>query len=294
MWSIPALASRCRSFVPVGAPRGLRAATCAAGASLIFSPFLFFLVTANAPHSVAPVTASATNQIQLATSVPRGSASELALQVHQYETLYYAYRPTASPAGDWSDLDAALVDKAAAWPELVRYYSWLRLKYRRQGSEAFRYPSVLRSEIEAYLAAPAPPPAVLLGHPSSTSNWEITALTVVGLGQGPLVWSKAGDALPATGSWIKVSVRAKNVGAESAYIYPCDFEVDDSEGRPYTCPKSPAAVSYSAFAGASPLAELVRPGATVEYWLIFDVAPGATQLQLVYRPGGGAVFDLWR
>lgn len=293
MRSIPALASRRRSCVLDGGPRGYRAVRRAARASLLISPFLFYMLTTSAPLSVAPVTASATNHILSATSMSEGRASELSLQIHQYETLYYAYRPTASTAGDWSQLDAALVAQAAAWPAFNTYYSWLRLKYRRQGSEAFRYPSVLRSEIEVYLAAP-PQPTVPLGHPLAISNWEITALNFAGLGKAPLVWSKGGDALPPTHSWIKVAVRVKNVGTESAYMYPCDFEVDDSLGRAYTCPKSPAAVSYSAFAGASPLAELVRPGATVEYWLIFDVASDASQLQLVYRPGGGAVFDLWR
>lgn len=294
MWSIPALASRWRLFVSESGRRRFRAARRAAGASLLVSPFLLYLVTAAAPLPLEPVTPSATNGMLLPTSVSVGRASELALQIHQYETLYYAHRATPAATGDWSQLDAAVVTNAAAWPELVPYYSWLRLKYRRQGSEAFRYPSVLRSEIEAYLAAPPPQPAVPLGHPAPASNWEITALTVVGVGKAPLAWSKGSDALLPAHSWIKVSVRVKNVGTESAYVYPCDFEVDDSQGRPYTCPKSPAAVSYSAFAGASPLAELVRPGATVEYWLIFDVAPDASQLQLVYRPGGGAAFDLWR
>lgn len=294
MSSISALASRCRAFVSCSGPRGFHAAGRAAGASLLFSPVLYYLLAATAPLPAAPVTISAANPALLPTSAASGRASELELQIHQYETLYYASRAKATTDGDWSQLDAAVVTNAAAWPELVSYYSWLRLKYRRQGSEAFRYPSVLRSEIEAYLAAPPPQPAVPLGQPARAANWEITALGAVGLGKAPLVWSKGGVALPPTQSWIKVSVRVKNAGTESAYMYPCDFEVDDSQGRPYTCPKSPAAVSYSAFAGASPLAELVRPGATVEYWLIFDVAPDASQLQLVYKPGGGAVFDLWR
>lgn len=294
MRPIRALASWCRSFVSDGRQRRFRAAGSAVSASLLFSPLLLYLVTTSAPVPVAPVAATATKPIDSATSGPDGRASALALQIHFYETLYYAYRPTTSLAGDWSQFDAALAAKTTEWPELIAYYSYIRLKYRRQGSEAFRYPSVLRSDIAAYLAAPPPPPPVPLGQPSTIANWEITALTAGGLGKAPLVWSKNGDALAPTYSWIKVSVRVKNVGAESAYIYPCDFEVDDSKGRPYTCPKSPAAVAYSAFAGASPLAELVTPGATVEYWLIFDVELDGSQLQLAYRPGGGAVFNLWR
>lgn len=235
-----------------------------------------------------------TGETQSVAGANEGRASKLLLEIHQYEPLYYAFRPRGTGPRDWAKLDAAMATNAATWPALSAYYSWLRLQYRRNGSEAFRYPSVLRSEIGAYLAAPPPKPAVPLGQPVTTSNWEITAVTLAGLGKAPLVWSGSGDALPPSLSWFRVQVRVKNIGPESAYMYPCDFEVDDSQGRTYSCPSSRAAVAYSAFAEASPLAELVRPGATAVYWLIFDIAPDADHPQLLYKPGGGASFDLWR
>jgi len=232
-----------------------------------------------------------------APSAPTPSPGQLAGllqgQIHQYERLYYAHRPADAQSTDWGSLDAALAPMVAESSAFAAYYRWIRAEYRRNGSEAYRHPAVLRAEIARYLDAP-PPAGVPLGSTATLAEWALEVVTVERLGAGPLVWSQAHPPLPPTGSWLRIRISMRNTGPYSVYVFPSSFELRDGLGWAYTAPQSPATAAYSAYAGASPLAELVRSGAAGEYWLIFDIPPDAAGLQLVFREGGGAVLDLSR
>ncbi len=224
---------------------------------------------------------------------PEHLAEFLQGQIHQYERVYYAHRPADPRSSDWGPLDAALAPGLAESPTFADYYRWVRAEYRRNGSEAYRYPAILRAEIERYTVAPPPAP-VPLGGTATPTGWAISVVTVERLGAVPLVWSSAQPPLPPAGSWLRILVSLRNTSPYGLYVYPSSFELRDELGWTYTAPQSPATAAYSAYAGASPLVETVRPGSAGQYWLIFDIPPAAAGLQLAFRQGAGAVFGLSR
>jgi hypothetical protein len=124
-----------------------------------------------------------------------------------------------------------------------------------------------------------------------TQRWEMAVAAVERPGTA-FTWSRFGGRSVATGTWIVVDFDLKNTGEGNATIAATDVVLLDSSGAVYAQNTTPGAFLYGQDRGGQPFAAPIRPGATARYYLIFDVPPAATGLQLVFRQGTQPLFAL--
>ncbi len=123
----------------------------------------------------------------------------------------------------------------------------------------------------------------------SVKNWDITVIGVEKPGK-ELVWSQFNNKSTAVGTWVVVAVKMKNTGNQNFGVNSFDFEMRASGGTKYTV--STEGGSYSTFKGGQSLSGQVPPGTEVTYYVPFDVAPTATELQFVFKQDKNPIFTI--
>ncbi len=125
----------------------------------------------------------------------------------------------------------------------------------------------------------------------ATKDWTLQVADVKRAGQ-TLKWSEYGNTVSAAGTFLVVKVDMKNTGAANFGVNTWDFELRDSAGVTYKHADQLGASGYSEYAGGKRVGDQVPPGVTVAYYLIYDINPSASGLQLVFKQGGNPVFGL--
>jgi hypothetical protein len=134
-------------------------------------------------------------------------------------------------------------------------------------------------------ATPAPTPVPLPGinQVVSVKNWDLKVLSTQKPGKA-LVWSEFGNQSDAAGTWLVIPIELKNTGNTNFGVNTFDFELKDGKGITYKYSTDVgASYGYSKYKGGQDVGGQVPPGVTVKYFLVFDIAPDATGLKLVFR-----------
>lgn len=126
---------------------------------------------------------------------------------------------------------------------------------------------------------------------ASVKNWD-TKVTGVDKPGTTLVWSQLGNKAEAAGTWIVVVVEMKNTGNTNFGINSHDFQLKDGKGNTYKPSDKFSASTYSTFKGGQQVGDQVPPGATVRYYIPFDVGTDATGLQFQFLQGNKPLIDL--
>jgi hypothetical protein len=136
-------------------------------------------------------------------------------------------------------------------------------------------------------AAPTSRPAAArpagLNQPVAIPDWTVTVLRVERPGQD-LVWGTDNDPATATGTWVVVVLTVTRTANGAEGIGYDDVALRSGQGFTYTIPEEYWTLEnfYPAFTHSQPLFKVVAPGATVTYYLPFDVAADATELQFIF------------
>jgi hypothetical protein len=148
-------------------------------------------------------------------------------------------------------------------------------------------------------AVPAPTSRPAAAHPAglnqpvNTTNWTLTVTNVDRPGKA-LVWSNDDDMATATGTWVIVVVTVKKTSNSADGVAYGDIALRSSQGFTYAVPEDywTAENFYPTFKHGQPYDKAVPPGATVTYYLPFDVASDATDLQFIFMqdPNNPATF----
>jgi hypothetical protein len=213
-------------------------------------------------------------------------------QIQEYEGVFSASSPPSQDAGDWSQIDRALQPWLSQRPLFADYYRWMAQKYESDPSSrnAFRYPSVLRANIDEYLSAEPgsrvagtalPAPVAILRQPVRVGGWELAVVDWDNWGRRDLPWSAAGEVLRTDASWVVIVVALTNTTEAPLVATPGDFQLRDAAGRVSPHPAQPGAAALSAYRGGSAWERPVPPGATAYYYLPFAVDPNPGTLALV-------------
>lgn len=131
-------------------------------------------------------------------------------------------------------------------------------------------------------AAPAAATMHGLNELVSVKNWDMAVAGVERPGK-ELVWSEFGNKSLAAGTWIVIAFDMKNTGNTNFGVNTTDFELQAAGGITYKFTTDFGAISYGTFKKGQQIGGQVPPGVTVRYYLIFDVAPDATNLLLVFK-----------
>jgi hypothetical protein len=138
---------------------------------------------------------------------------------------------------------------------------------------------------------PVPPPKVYgLNELASVKNWDLAVNNVVRPGK-ELVWSQYGNTSTAAGTWFVVVVDMKNTGNTNFGVNTTDLELLAANGITYkVSTDGGASYEYSGYKGAQRIGGQVPPGVNVTYHVVFDVAPNATDLKLVFKQDKNPTF----
>jgi hypothetical protein len=134
-------------------------------------------------------------------------------------------------------------------------------------------------------APPKPPtatPPPTIGQVVQTRNWAMIVDGTATPGT-TLAWSQFGNVDYAAGEWFVVTIRVRNDGRSNFGLNRHDFTLLDGQGRQYDHSTALGAYAYSEYKGGQTLGDQVPPGVTVQYSLVFDIAPGATGLRLRFN-----------
>jgi hypothetical protein len=97
-----------------------------------------------------------------------------------------------------------------------------------------------------------------------------------------LVWSEFNNKSLAAGEWLVVVFDMKNTGNTNFGVNASDFTLTAPGGITYRPSSDMGAFAYSTFKRGQQIGGQVPPGVSVTYYLPFDIAPGATGLELVF------------
>ena len=131
----------------------------------------------------------------------------------------------------------------------------------------------------AVSGTPTPPPSV--GSAVVVKNWTLTVVHVDHPGQ-TITWSSVGNTSKAVGTWLVIQVELKNTGTQNFGVNGPDFSVLSGAVH-YDVSSDLGAISYSSLKGGANLGGQVPPGVTATYYLVFDIAPNAANLQLRFN-----------
>lgn len=124
----------------------------------------------------------------------------------------------------------------------------------------------------------------------SVKNWDVTVIGVEKPGK-ELVWSQVGNKSTAVGTWVVVAVKMKNTGNQNFGVNTFDFEMRSSGGVKHNV--SNDGLSYSKYKGGQEIfGSQVPPGSEVTYYVPFDVAATATELQFVFKQDKNPIFTI--
>jgi uncharacterized cupredoxin-like copper-binding protein len=141
-------------------------------------------------------------------------------------------------------------------------------------------------------AAPAPRPAngqtYGVNELASVKNWELAIQKLDKPGK-ELVWSQFNNKSVAAGTWFVVVLDMKNTGNQNFGVNNSDFELK-SGNVTYKVSDDAGTYGYSGFKGGQRLGGQVPPGVSVTYYIVFDVAPNATDLQFTFKQDTKPVF----
>ena len=145
-------------------------------------------------------------------------------------------------------------------------------------------------------SSPPVPPAVAgqvyaLNTLVSVKNWDVAVAGVETPGK-ELVWSKFGNKSTAAGTWLIVAFDMKNTGNTNFGVNTFDFELRAANGVTYKVSDDVATYSYSDYKGGQSIGGQVPPGVSVTYYVVFDIAPGTTGLQFVFKQDIKPAFNL--
>lgn len=135
---------------------------------------------------------------------------------------------------------------------------------------------------------PTPPPGV--GSAVVVKNWTLTVVHVDHPGQ-TLTWSSFGNTSKAVGTWLVVQVQLKNSGTQNFGVNGPDFNVLSGATK-YDVTSDIGALTYSSTKGGANLGGQVPPGVAATYYLVFDIAPNAANLQLRFNQDTKPVISL--
>lgn len=138
----------------------------------------------------------------------------------------------------------------------------------------------------ASIAPASVPPAAATTHGLnelvSVKNWDMAVAGVERPGK-ELVWSDFNNKSVAAGTWFVIAFDMKNTGNTNFGVNTPDFELQASGGITYKFTTDFGAISYGTFKKGQGIGGQVPPGVTVRYYLIFDVAPDAKDLKLIFK-----------
>ena len=120
----------------------------------------------------------------------------------------------------------------------------------------------------------------------SVPNWKVTATGVERPGQN-LIWATDNDPAIATGTWVVVVLSVTRTTNGTEAIGYDDVALRSGQGFTYAIPEEFWTLDnfYPTFKHGQPYFKVVPSGATVTYYLTFDVPPTATDLQFIFLPG---------
>lgn len=131
-------------------------------------------------------------------------------------------------------------------------------------------------------AAPAAATTHGLNDLVSVKNWDMAVAGVDRPGK-EITWSQFGNKSQAAGTWLIVQFDMKNTGNTNFGVNTTDFELQAAGGITYKITTDAVQFSYASYQKAQPIGGQVPPGVTVRYYLIFDLAPDAQDLRLVFK-----------
>lgn len=135
------------------------------------------------------------------------------------------------------------------------------------------------------LAACGQAPAATSGATLATRHWRIAVTSVQR--QATLAWNRHGGEQGAVGEWLLVAIDLTNLGRENFGVNRWDFAVRDGAGNTYQHANGWVALTHPERLGYAPAANRqVPPGLTLPVLLVFDVAPAAAPLELVFNQDG--------
>jgi hypothetical protein len=129
---------------------------------------------------------------------------------------------------------------------------------------------------------PAPTPLAGVNQVVSIKNWNLKVLGTEKPGK-TITWTEFGNTVDAVGTWLIIPVELKNTGNANFGVHTFDFQLKDGKGVTYDHSSELGAFAYSKFKGGQDVGGQVPPGLTVKYYLVFDIAPDANGLKLVFR-----------
>jgi len=139
---------------------------------------------------------------------------------------------------------------------------------------------------------PVPPPKVYgLNELASVKNWDLAVAAIDRPGK-EFVWSDFNNKTLAAGTWFIIALDMKNTGNANFGVNTSDFEMRAVGGVTYNLSTQAGVYSYPSYKKGQDIGGQVPPGVVVRYYLIFDVAPTATDLQLVFKQGTKPTFAL--
>jgi hypothetical protein len=125
----------------------------------------------------------------------------------------------------------------------------------------------------------------------SVPNWNVTAVSVEKPGK-VLKTSQYGNTSTAIGTWVIVGVDLRNTGTRNFGVNDPDFQIKDGAGNTYNVSDDFGASEYGTNKGGQQIGGQVPPGATVRYYIAFDVSPTATGLALQFEQGNKPLIKL--
>jgi hypothetical protein len=130
-------------------------------------------------------------------------------------------------------------------------------------------------------SGPANGQAYGLNELASVKNWDLAIQKVEKPGKD-LIWSQYGNKSTAAGTWFVIVVDMKNTGNQNFGVNSSDFEMK-SGNVTYKVSDDFGSYSYSDSKGGQKVGGQVPPSVNVTYYIVFDVAPNATDLQFVFK-----------
>jgi len=116
---------------------------------------------------------------------------------------------------------------------------------------------------------------------ANVKNWDLAIQKVETPGK-ELVWSQFGNKSTAAGTWLVIVIDMKNTGNQNFGVNNSDFELRSGNAT-YRVSDDMGTYAYSEFKGGHRMGGQVPPGVNVTYYIVFDVAPNATDLQFVFK-----------
>jgi hypothetical protein len=153
-------------------------------------------------------------------------------------------------------------------------------------------PSIAPKPSTSTAPASAPPAAATahgLNELVSVKNWDMAVAGVERPGKD-LVWSEFGNKSTAAGTWLVIDFDMKNTGNTNFGVNTPDFELQAAGGIVYKLSTDIGTYTYATYKKGQAIGGQVPPGVTVRYYLVFDIAPDATDLRLVFKQDTKPVF----